>query len=737
MVSAAADQYRAEIVRLEGLSGAGSLSEAAPVGEAQVYPGRVQAIHPGSYILVPDRHTLRFGEGLTIQAWLAPTLPQRGREQGIIAKWSLARQAGFGLLLDAGGHPVLRLGDGQGGVSRLAAPVSLHAGRWVFLAATYEPDGAARLTWRERSRAWIQGETGEVEVECGRALADADDAPLLIGAIALAKGDRGERYATGCYNGKIDHPRLWNRALRPGEIGVLAADGFISGAGDSFVGDWDFGERLASTTVVDRSPSGAHAVTVNMPARGVTGHLWDGSEDSFLARPEHYSAIAFHEDDLDDCAWEPDFSYDVPADLPSGLYTARLEANGDREEIPFYVRPALGQSTAPILVLAPTNTYLAYANFRLNIVHALAGRTDTPGRGRLSATDRLLMQLPDIGSSLYDSHPDGGGVFYSSRLRPIVTMRSDAIETATGGPRHFSADLCLLAWLAHKGFAYDIATDEDLHGDGADLLAPYRVVLTGGHPEYWTGPMLDALETYLAGGGRLMYLGGNGFYWVTAMDAERPHLIEIRRGTSGTRSWSSEPGEMRLSLTGEPGGLWRHRGRTPNRLCGIGFAAQGWDAAASYIRLPDSHDPRAAFIFADIGEDEIIGDFGLVLDGAAGDEVDRYDLELGTPGETLRLATSEGGHSDAYQLVIEDSTESRPDLGGTTCPKVRSDLVYLEPAGGGAVFSVGSINWIASLPHNDFANNVSRITENVVRRFTESRSREVEESSRGSVSRQA
>jgi hypothetical protein len=29
----------------------------------------------------------------------------------------------------------------------------------------------------------------------------------------------------------------------------------------------------------------------------------------------------------------------------------------------------------------------------------------------------------------------------------------------------------------------------------------------------------------------------------------------------------------------------------------------------------------------------------------------------------------------------------------------------------------GSINWITSLPHSGFANNVSRITENVLRRF--------------------
>ena len=43
-------------------------------------------------------------------------------------------------------------------------------------------------------------------------------------------------------------------------------------------------------------------------------------------------------------------------------------------------------------------------------------------------------------------------------------------------------------------------------------------------------------------------------------------------------------------------------------------------------------------------------------------------------------------------------------------------LIPIFP-GGGAVFSVGSIAWSASLSHNKYANNVSRIAKNVVRRF--------------------
>ena len=50
--------------------------------------------------------------------------------------------------------------------------------------------------------------------------------------------------------------------------------------------------------------------------------------------------------------------------------------------------------------------------------------------------------------------------------------------------------------------------------------------------------MLDALEGWLDDGGRLMYLGGNGFYWVTSLIPTEPHVLEVRRGHAGTRVWA-------------------------------------------------------------------------------------------------------------------------------------------------------------------------------------------------------
>ena len=215
-----------------------------------------------------------------------------------------------------------------------------------------------------------------------------------------------------------------------------------------------------------------------------------------------------------------------------------------------------------------------------------------------------------------------------------------------------------------------------------------------------------------------MYLGGNGFYWVTSIDPAREHVVEIRRGVCGIRCWESAAGEMHHASTGELGGLWRNRGRSPNALVGVGFAAQGFDnAAPGYHQLPGARDARAAFAMEGIEPDEVIGDFGHSMGGAASDEIDRHDVRYGSPPDAVVLATSRGGHSDYVLLVCEDVPVTHLRLGGTTCDDVRADITLMSTARGGGVFSVGAIGWTAALAWNDYRNNVAQMSANVLRRF--------------------
>jgi N,N-dimethylformamidase len=284
----------------------------------------------------------------------------------------------------------------------------------------------------------------------------------------------------------------------------------------------------------------------------------------------------------------------------------------------------------------------------------------------------------------------------------------------------YNADTHITDWLEAEGFAFDVATDEDLHAEGAPLLHDYTVVLTGTHPEYYSAAMRDAMAAYTARGGRLMYMGGNGFYWRIAWHPTLPGVIEVRRAEDGTRAWIARPGEYYHSFTGEYGGLWRRQGqgRAPQQLVGTGFIAQGFDLSSGFVRTPASHDERIAWAFDGIGPDEVIGGFGLIGGGAAGMEVDIADPALGTPPHTLIVATSEE-LTDTYLLVNEDQPIATPDTIGTANPRIRADITFFETPGGGAVFSFSSIAWAGSLSHNNYDNNVSRLTGNVLRRFAQ------------------
>ena len=96
-------------------------------------------------------------------------------------------------------------------------------------------------------------------------------------------------------------------------------------------------------------------------------------------------------------------------------------------------------------------------------------------------------------------------------------------EGEGSGLRHLQADSHLIAWLETKGYDYDLITDQELHQEGLDSIRDYPVVCTGSHPEYHTSETLDALQSYRDQGGRLIYLGGNGFYWRVALS--QPHRL--------------------------------------------------------------------------------------------------------------------------------------------------------------------------------------------------------------------
>jgi len=507
------------------------------------------------------------------------------------------------------------------------------------------------------------------------------------------------------FDGKLEQPAFFDRVLRDSEAGLYwnTAPGEHAGLPCNHL--WDFASHISGQVAEDRGGASRHCRIVNLPTRAVCGRKWDGTVHDWTVDSSHYGAMHFHSNAIADAEWKPFARWTVPADLPSGLYAAKLVQGESDDYVPFYILPQLDAAKPAIAFLAPTASYLAYANFCIQPQFAALYpqmREDTEG-------DALLRAHPEFGGGLYDMHPDGSGVHYSSLHRPIVNFRPKASNWA------FTADGDIIAWLEQTGETYDTITDDALHREGIDLLDGYQVIVTGTHPEYWSTTMMEALEAWLARGGRLMYMGGNGFYWRIAFDPNGTDCIEVRRAEDGTRAWLSEPGEYYHSFSGELGGLWRRLGRTPQSLVGVGFSAQGFGGSTHYRLTEAAADPRAAFILEGV-ESEVIGDFGAHGDGAAGEEIDRADFALGTPAHAIVIASSEK-HNALMLRAKEELLQTMPP--GIEDPEVRADMVFFETASGGAVWSTGSIAWAGSLAHNDYGNNVARISTNVLRRFAD------------------
>lgn len=633
------------------------------------YPGQGHPVRTGSYMTVAPGVPIPAAPGIDI--WVRPTMPADGREQGLIC-WGGA----YGLYLAPDGR--LRLTWGR---FSILSSHPLPALRWCRVLVECD-GGQLRLTLRVEDGQSQRWSATEAFVPQSEAAANAGD--FALGAI-VEGGD-----CRSFFDGKIARP-----LLRDGGTCIAA---------------WNFASDPQSPRVADQGPSGLHGHLHQTPQRAVTGPEWTGDSTGWRDDPQGYDAIAFHSDDLTNAGWPVGFRFTVPDDMPSDAYGFELRGGGQRDVIPFFVTPAPDAEPAPLAFIVPTFSYLAYANERhwwTNPgIEAIAGQPleaiVTPLE-RWAETQRLI--------SAYDYHRDGiSGCAHASIRRPLVNMRADYSHPLLRGPHQLGGDVATIAWLRATGIRFDILTDHVVHARGVDALRPYRAVMTGSHPEYVTRQLFDAVEDYVGQGGRLIHMGGNAFYFVTSIFPDEPHVIEVRRGHSGTIPWQSGPGEACHAATGEPGGLWRWRGRSAHGLLGTGTAAVTFGQGRPYVRTRESYAPELAWIFDGVDGAEIDAAAEL-LGGAAGFEIDAMRSDLGTPADTVRLASATGFDPALSFIASEDvlSTGTRGAL--------ESHMAYRRLPEGGRVFSAPSIAWTSCLADRGGRNPVARITRNVIDAF--------------------
>ncbi|MEM8789055.1 MAG: N,N-dimethylformamidase beta subunit family domain-containing protein [Pseudomonadota bacterium] len=652
--SAATDRLTLSLVRIVGVDwGAGGVQPRLdPVsGTQRLVAASVQTVSPGSQAQAPLPRAIARSDRIGLDLTLLATA-KRDAAQTI-----LSLGPGVGLELDAAGHLVWRAA-GQ----HLRSHARMRRRGWIGVHATAGPGGVS-LSLRPAGD-WPDGGP-RIAPEDQSVPASTFD-PATLDRLRLGAGTDGG----GAFDGRI------------GTVTLSDARGLLA--------RWHPGRDPATDRLADSGPSACHGRVSGAPDRAVRAAAWTGAEDDPRRAPAAYDAAHFHADGVGDAGWSETARIATEA-LPAGLLAVRLEdADGRTDLVPFVLRPERPRHRLAFLL--PTFTYLSYAN----APPAMRG----PDYGLACPAEAVLARHPEVGRSQYERHGDGAPVMLSTLRRPLLTMRFGL------RPWGLPVDATTMAWLADEGFGHDVLTDHDLHHQGLDALHGYDVLVTGNHPEYHSAQTRAALAAFTAQGGRLVYLGGNGFYWRVTLSDD---VMEVRRAEGGTRPWAADPGEAHHAQDGRRGGLWRRLGAPPQALAGVGFAAQGaFETAAHYRLAAGAREGAAAFVTE--GVDDVFGTVGRLGGGAAGQEIDRVDARLGTPETAIRIAASEG-HDPAMMRTVEEMLSSVPPFDD---PGARSDVVLVPLDHGGAIFAAGSMAWAGALGVDP---GVSRMTRNVLTRF--------------------
>src|SRR6266853_2478747 len=155
-----------------------------------------------AFVQVADAPSLRFTNAMTVEAWIYPRRAG-GSYREIMAKWEGGGQRSFVFDVGPDGRVEIAV-NSDGGVNNIASAFSLNpvpSNYWTHVAGVY--DGATVKLYLngilQSSTPWTQG-------------IFPGSAPLIIGA-TLSSGS--------FFDGLIDEPSVYNRALSTGEIAAI------------------------------------------------------------------------------------------------------------------------------------------------------------------------------------------------------------------------------------------------------------------------------------------------------------------------------------------------------------------------------------------------------------------------------------------------------------------------------------------------------------------------------------
>jgi hypothetical protein len=340
-------------------------------------------------------------------------------------------------------------------------------------------------------------------------------------------------------------------------------------------------------------------------------------------------------------------AFSVPSTWPTGLYRLKY---GAAEVLTFVVRPVTpGIDPNKVLLHVDFLTQTAYNN---------AG-----------------------GKSLYG---------YNSCPNPPCTEADRASKVSLDRPNSAPPGAAwnnLISWLEDENIAVEYCSSVDLHAI-PNLLVPYKCLVIAGHDEYWTKPMRDQVERFVANGGNMIVLSGNTCYRAVRLEQEN-RLVVFYKYASQDPNLNAD--EATVAWAEPP------LNRPQNSLLGVGWTEGAFNGprTAYQIRFPRH------WVFDGVS-DSVTSEF-MTYETDAAAYVEEPP-ESGYPG--YPRVTGEEGTPLAFTVLASADLRS---WGGK--PGRATMGIYSR---NGTVFNAGTTDWINFLRTDPV---VPKVTRNVFNRL--------------------
>lgn len=653
-----------------------------PVAEPMAQP-----IHPGSFVHVEKGLPAEEPLGaLSLEVWVRPWAVKGW--QTLISQHNYPTACGYGLFLDAEGNAQFYLGDGGDYRAEWTLTgLQLEARRWQHVVGTW--DGKVK-------RLWIDGKMTAEQMFEGSVRPGA--APLWLGAC----GHDGP--AVNLLEGDLAMPVVYSRALSAEEVQArFRKQGLESPSGDGVLACWPLDEERGER-VADVSSHERHGRIVNSGTWMIGGPSFDGSmvprySDYDPAKdPRRGHGLRLASDDYYDCRWKVTEEYRIPETAKPGLYVGRFRFEIDGVprlyHVTFVVKKRPDVPQAPILVIASTNSWLAYK--------ATSFAPQPPGLLYHWGTGGIVNGPGNPPAYCMYRNQKAGQPAYKSGVNMPWPNAGPYVLYAQGGSgySHLArAERFALVWLEKNGYEYDLVGDLDVHRD-PDLLNGYQVVMINGHGEYWSREAYENVDRYLCGGGNVMVLSGNVMLWRVSYNEDHS-IMECRKLDAGIGGRPGcTVGEIWHSQDGCRGSQMRECGIPAWKL--IGLDTFGWasigpnDFGLYHVETPDHflfHEPEQVGLAKG---DTFGGAPGGGLPMAVGHECDvrvsllrevTADVPDGAvlPEEPGGMVTLANGVLPAY-AGLDYFTRKVPLTNATV-----AHMLYWERPQGGRVFHAGSL----------------------------------------------